>query len=58
MLKRNILVVTDDEVTRKVPEAVLRWFCLQSAEFCAEGVHSLITRCDKCVNLPGDYVKK
>jgi hypothetical protein len=57
MLKRNILVVTDDEVTRKVPEAVSRWFCLQSTEFCAEGMHSLITRCDECVNFQGDYVE-
>ena len=45
MLKRNILVVTDD-VPREVPGVFSRWCCLQSTEFFAEGIHSLITRCD------------
>ena len=58
ILERNFLVVTDEQVTRKVPYAVARCFCLQSTEFCAEGMHSLITRCDDCVNLQGDHVVK
>jgi hypothetical protein len=29
-----------------VPEALSKWFCLHSPQFCAEGIHCLIT-CDE-----------
>jgi len=35
-------------------EAVSRWFCSQSTEFCAEGMHSFITDSE----LQGKYVEK
>jgi hypothetical protein len=39
----------------KVHEAVSQQFRSQSPEFCAEGIHSLTQRCDKSMNLLGDY---
>jgi len=35
----------------EVQDAVLQWLCLQNPEFCAEGMHSLMTHCNKCLNL-------
>lgn len=35
----------------EVQDAVLQWLCLQNPEFCAEGMHSLMTHCAKCLNL-------
>jgi hypothetical protein len=42
----------------EVQEAVSQWFCSQNPESCAEGMHSLITHCDKCPNLQDDYTEK
>ena len=41
----------------EVQDAVLQRLCLQNPEFCAEGMHSLMTHCAKCLNLQGDYRK-
>jgi hypothetical protein len=38
----------------KVIQAVSQWICLQRPDFCVEGMDSLITHCDKCLNLQGD----
>jgi hypothetical protein len=35
-----------------------KWFHLQSPEFYAEGIVSLITCYEKCMNLQDDYVEK
>jgi hypothetical protein len=36
-----------------VPEALSKWFCLHSPQYCAEGIHCLIT-CDEWMNLQDD----
>ena len=41
----------------EVQHALSEWFRLQSPEFHAEGVRSLVTHCDKWLNIQGDYVE-
>jgi hypothetical protein len=44
--------------SNEVKKAVKDWFNGLMAEICDTGIQKLITQYDKCLNLPGDYVKK
>ena len=42
----------------ELQEAVKKWFQRQDAQFFEDGIHKLLTRYQKCVQLGGDYVEK
>jgi hypothetical protein len=42
----------------EVKDAVKEWLNGLAAEVYDEGIQKLVTRCDKCRNVGGDYVEK
>jgi histone-lysine N-methyltransferase SETMAR len=42
----------------EVKDAVREWLNGLAAEVYDEGIQKLVTRCDKCLNVGGDYVEK
>ena len=53
----TFVVVTDAKLMSKCKK-LYHWFCSKIPEFYVEGIYSLITCCDKCINLQVDYMKK
>jgi hypothetical protein len=41
-----------------VKDAVKEWLNGLAAEVYDEGIHKLVTRYDKCLNVGGDYIEK
>ena len=39
-------------------DAVVTWLNSQAATRYDEGIHKLMPRCEKCLNVKGDYVEK
>jgi hypothetical protein len=58
VLLRTILVAKVSKLNAEAQEAISHTYGLQSPEFCAECVHSLITNGDKCWKLHGGFVEK
>ena len=46
---------TNDE---DLTDAVVTWLNNQAATWYEEGIHKLVPRYEKCLNVKGDYVKK
>lgn len=46
---------TDDE---DVKTTVMQWLSNQAATFFDDGIQKLVPRCDKCLNINGNYVEK
>jgi histone-lysine N-methyltransferase SETMAR len=46
--------ISDEEVK----DAVKQWLNGLAAEVCDEGIQIFFTRCDRCLNVRGDYVDK
>ena len=46
---------SSDEAVQK---AVHEWLCDQPKTFFSDGIHKLVDRCNKCIEMGGDYVEK